>query len=83
MCQIPALTVRTPDPSPTTFTGVGLLSVVPLPSWPALFQPQHRTAPVVVSAQVWKPPALIAFTPWLRPITSTGVRRSVVVPSPS
>ena len=34
--------------------------VVPLPSCPFVFDPQHHTAPPVVSAQVWAPPAAIA-----------------------
>src|SRR5512143_3498147 len=53
------------------------------PSWPALFLPQHFTAPAVVSAQVWPAPATIAITPLAKPLTETGVRRLVCVPSPS
>src|SRR5207244_2492391 len=68
---------------PRTSTGVLLLVVVPLPSWPPSFQPQHLTCPAVVSAQVCCPPAAIATTPLVRPDTSTGLLLSVVVPSPS
>jgi hypothetical protein len=45
--------------------------------------PQHFTPPALVSAQVWPPPAVIAVTPLARPVTSTGVLLSVVVPLPS
>jgi len=55
--------------------------VVPLPSSPEKLSPQHLTAPALVSAHVWKPPALIALTPPVRPLTSTGVELLVVVPS--
>jgi hypothetical protein len=37
----------------------------------------------VVRAQVWPQPAARAVTPLPRPLTGVGVRRSVVVPSPS
>ena len=56
---------------------------MPSPSWPSASLPQHLTAPPPVSAQVWEPPAVIAPTPLPRPLTATGVRRFVVVPSPS
>ena len=36
-----------------TATGVLEDVVVPLPSWPAAFEPQHLAAPAVVIAQVW------------------------------
>ena len=57
--------------------------VVPLPSWPKSFPPQHWTPPAPVSAQLWLPPPAMATTPLPRPTTSTGVVRCVVDPSPS
>ena len=42
----------TPLASPLTATGVVLLVVLPLPSWPLVLLPQHHTPPPVVSAQV-------------------------------
>jgi hypothetical protein len=32
--------------------------VVPSPSWPTEFQPQHEIVPSVLRAQVWYEPAL-------------------------
>src|SRR6266511_571052 len=66
-----------------TSTGVERSTVVPSPSCPLGFQPQHLTAAVRVTAQVWRTPTEIDATPLLRPTTSTGVERSTVVPSPS
>jgi len=52
-----------------------------LPSWPDRFDPQHQMALPRIP-HVDEPPAAIAVM--LRPPeTATGVRRSVVVPSPS
>ena len=47
-----ALIAATPLPSPDTATGTLLSVVVPLPSWPRTFQPQHQALPVAVSAHV-------------------------------
>jgi len=60
-----------------------LAVVVPLPSRPEPLWPQHLTPPPLVSAQVWKLPAVIALTPLARPETSTGMVLLVVVPFPS
>ena len=49
--------------SQLTSTGTLLLVLVPLPSWPYEFAPQHLTPPPAVSAQECSPPALTAFTP--------------------
>ena len=71
---------------------VRLLPKVPSPSWASMSLPQHFTAPPPVTAHVWEPPMsssallwlmAIVETPELNPDTSTGVDRSVVVPSPS
>jgi hypothetical protein len=44
---------------PETGTGVVLLVVVPLPSWPYEFTPQQYATPLVVTPQVLAHPALI------------------------
>ena len=79
----PAATAATPLVNPLTATGVSRFAVVPSPSWPRLFNPQHCTTPLLVSAQVWLPPAATATTPLASPLTVTGVNRGVVVPSPN
>jgi hypothetical protein len=48
----PAAIAATPLSSPLTATGVNRLVVVPSPSWPEEFEPQHFTPPPVVSAHV-------------------------------
>jgi hypothetical protein len=67
---------------PLTAAGVGLFVVVPLPSWPELFQPQHLTVPPMRRAQLWYSPAVIAVAVVI-PLTATGVELVVVVPLPS
>ena len=57
--------------------------VVPFPSRPKKFQPQHLAAPTRVTAQVKRKPVLIAVTLLESPETSTGTERFVVVPFPS
>ena len=46
---------------PEIVTGAERLSVLPIPSWPYPFAPQHRTEPPLSSAQVYSlsknPPA--------------------------
>ena len=64
-------------------TGARRSVVVPSPSCPEPLSPQHRTAPPLVTAHVCQPWALTATAPLARPLTGTGVRRFVVVPSPS
>ncbi len=50
----PKAKARTPLVSPVTSAGDELAgALVPLPSCPALFCPQHFTPPATVSAQVW------------------------------
>src|SRR2546426_12250059 len=71
---------------PLTVTGVGLTVVglpgtgplVPLPSWPKSFSPQHCTVPLARSAQVWKPPAVTAMAVVI-PVTRTGATELNVV----
>ena len=48
-----------PDDSPVTPTGVVRIVVVPSPSWPRVFHPQHLTIPFSVSAHVCLKPAEI------------------------
>ena len=64
--------------------GTGLSVVLPSPSWPDPLAPQHLTPPESVSTHVSLPPEAMATTPLARPVTSTGVRLSMVVaPVPS
>ena len=83
----PAERATTSLPSPTTAAGMARnaswVPPVPSPSWPHWFRPQHWTPPDIVSAQVCSPPAAMAVTPPVSATTSTGLVRSVVVPSPS
>jgi hypothetical protein len=65
----------TPDASPCTTTGIGLPVLELFPSWPSPLLPQHRTPPVLVSAQVCEPPAEIAATPVPRPEKRRPARR--------
>src|SRR5450759_2176754 len=80
----PAMAVTVVPEGRLTWTGMLLLVVVPLPSWPELFKPQARTWPVEVSARLWSPPPAMAVTvvPEGR-LTATGVLLSVVMPLPS
>src|ERR1043166_1138100 len=68
--------------SPFTSTGVRRWVVVPSPTWPLPLRPQHLVPPLVVNAHVWERPVAIWRTPLVIPLTSTGVRRLVVAPSP-
>ena len=60
-------------------TGVEEFVVLPLPSWPSLFWPQHWTVLADVSAQVCIKPAETAVALEI-PDTVTGVDALVVVP---
>src|SRR5947199_132821 len=76
--ELPALAA----PHCTTRTGVRLVTVVPLPSWPNRLSPQQYTPPLGVAPHVWSPPA--ETTANVRPpATGTGLTRPPVVPSPS
>src|SRR5262245_55624053 len=67
----------------TTLIGSGLPVVVPSPSWPEVFEPQHFTLPFVPPPQVWSLPALRLLKS-ARPVpTATGVLVLTSVPSPS
>src|SRR5450759_5273975 len=67
-----------------TTTGVLLLVVVPLPSWPSRLRPQASTWLAEVRAKLWEKPPAIAVTvvPEGR-LTATGMLLLVVVPLPS
>ena len=82
-CKTSALMVATPDDKPDTVTGVNRSVVVPSPSCPEALPPQHFAAPPVVTAHVWKLPALMVATPDDNPDTATGVDWLVLVSSPS
>src|SRR5205809_288518 len=74
-------------PSPVLFTRSGRDRpvLVPSPSWPCELSPQANTAPPYWDRRTASPklePAAIPTTP-VRKLTRTGVRRLVVVLSPS
>ena len=73
---------RSQAPVPATWTGVVLLPVAPLPR---VAPPQHQAEPSVRVAHVLelREPASTLTQPVPAPVTGTGDRRSVVVPSPS
>src|SRR3954465_14220414 len=72
-------------PPPLASAQLGVIAVMPLPR-PGTSTgvdrppPQHLTPPASLSAQLPARPVAIAFTPPVRPATSTGTRRSAVVP---
>jgi hypothetical protein len=80
VCAPPSATAAKRVAGPT---GVGLFVVVPFPSWPELFSPQHNTVPVGERAHVWYPPAAIVAMPGPNPETPTGTELFFVVPFPS
>ena len=49
--------------NPTTVSGDELLTLVPSPSWPSSFEPQHFSADPDMAAQVWFHPNATAVTP--------------------
>ena len=53
------------------------------PREPYPLSPQHVTFPPVFTAHMWSEPDPIPLTPLVSPVTCVGVRRSVVVPSPT
>jgi hypothetical protein len=55
--------------------------VVPIPSWPELFAPQHATCPSLTTAQ--ETSAALTCRALVKPLTSFGLAASVVVPSPT
>ena len=67
---------------PLTETGVELLVVLPLPSSPAMLEPQHSILWLERRAQVWMEPAL-TWVAFVTPVTGTGVELWVVLPLPS
>src|SRR5208283_2942419 len=71
--------------SPVTDTGVKLSVVVPFPSWPRLFDPQHLTPPpkTTAHAKAAPVPTSMSGTAFVSPLITTGVVRWMVVPSPS
>jgi len=78
-----SVSMLTRGPRPSTATGMLLLVVVPLPSWPLAFSPQQVTSPMARAAHEWLLPAPMAITPLSSPTTCTGVALLMRVPSPS
>src|SRR5438128_1301547 len=66
----------------TTGTGLDRFVLVPSPSCPSPLDPQQYAAPLGVTPQVCRPPALTA-TNGRPPATGTGLDWLVVVPAPS
>ena len=90
MCAPPAATAMGTPPSRTAASRgpVTGLALVPRPTCPEAFAPQHRSAPPSTSAHACELPAATAATePPSAPAsfepTTTGVFESVVVPLPS
>jgi hypothetical protein len=77
-----SLLVHVTGPLPVTAMAVEELLVVPLPSCPAKFRPQHCTVPSASRAHVCQAPALTA-APGASPETPTGVDELLFLPSPS
>ena len=75
VCVEPVAICRTSDARPETWAGtdVEVEAVLPFPSSPCAFAPQHMTEDAAVSAHVWPNPELTARTPLPRPVTATGV----------
>src|SRR5579872_6661104 len=79
-----------PEVKSTTCFGVkgSVLLPVPVPVWPLEFDPQHRTPPALVSAQVWSSPPVTWEMPVkvpLPPAPTTAAGRScwTLLPLPS
>ena len=68
--------------TPDTSTEMELDLLVPSPSMPSMFSPQHRTVPSPSKAQVCASEEAMAVA-LLIPTTTTGVGLTVVVPLPS
>ena len=51
--RIPVVRASTVDGKFCTVTGTDESLLLPVPSWPPKFQPQHCTAPETSSAHVW------------------------------
>src|SRR5262249_25625432 len=72
VCDRPAA-IATASERPTTAAAVvcGVALVVPLPTCPTVFRPQHRTVLSLRSAQLWSSPDVMPMTPLSpRPTTS-------------
>ena len=67
---------------PLTWTGLDRCSVVPSPSRPSEFAPQHQAAPAPVRPQTLSYPLDSALN-FVVPETGTGTKRSTFVPFPS
>ncbi len=63
--QDSTLMKKIPLPAPGTSTGLNRSPVLPMPSWPRSFIPQHFTVPPVTMTHVWACPmaTALAYTP--------------------
>ena len=73
--MLPAAMATIPLEDPDTPKGTRLRVVVPLPSWPEAFDPQHIRPPPLDKAQLCDPPAATANSPLVRPTTCSGETR--------
>jgi hypothetical protein len=79
----PTCSRTTPLVIPATCLDSVRFVVVPSPTCPALFLPQHRPDPPSVTTHVVESPAVTCSTPVASPLTATGSVQSLVVPSPT
>jgi hypothetical protein len=80
----PGLTLAYLPGVPFVLTATGTLRfvVVPSPTWPFAFNPQHKVAPAAVCPQVCQPPAVTDVNVAV-PDTLTGDGRTLSRPSPT
>src|ERR671922_3016286 len=79
-CPPPALRAETRE-RPLTRAGTVRFVVVPSPSWPPLFDPQHHTLESRPRAQLKKPPATIVLN-GVPLLTMRGVDDWAIPPEP-
>src|SRR5205807_2509007 len=70
-------------PVPLIVTGTEEPVVVPFPSWPQSFVPEHFTVPSARRKQLWCHQPAVTPTASVMPLTCTEVGARLVVPSPS
>src|SRR5262249_38785648 len=77
---IPSAMAVTSVPRAVTCTGVALLVIEPFPNWPTSLLPQHHREPLVLRAQVYPFPSMIAVALVPKAVTCTGVALLVIEP---
>lgn len=82
VCAPPEFNDASRAASPFTWIGTDRAEVVPSPSWPKLFAPQHHADASLPFAQVKYPPAVMVLN-GTGPLTTCGVEAFVVLPEPS